>query len=545
MHAVNYQRLRRVRGVPLAPAPTPGQHGVAAQRRTIAIPRAGIWAGAVFALVAAAALYTRFSLQDTLSRDEAIYAYAGQQFAHGVPIYSSIFDPKTPGAAFLAGFGAVGARVLGTNDLSTIRLVFFVFACLTVVGVYFLTTQFWASPLAGVVSAVVFASFSAFAAAALGGPDAKTPGICFAVASMALLARRRWFWGALAGSLAFLVWQPLGVYMVLAVAFAAVAEGAPGRGSRVRHALAGAAVPLAVVSLYFLVAGSFGRFVDAAIVFPLVGVKREPETLGERFALIGRTINGSYGLIGDFLVFGGLLLLCGLFVARVVRRRPVLATCLRDPFCSVVMASFVALAIYSLIDFQGYPDVFPLLPYAAIGFGGAWFVVTSRLDGERLRRAAAAVALAAVAGLCVFSWHNYTQEATRQRTLPMQRARTADLERILTRDEKLYAFEDPRPLVLTHRRNPSRYIFLTSGVAPWLVKHTHGGLAGWEAKIAASRPAALVMPVTWGGVYPTAIGAWLLRRGYRRVQLHGWRVFLKPAILRRAVARGVVLRVHP
>jgi hypothetical protein len=503
-----------------------------------------MWAGALFALVAAVALYSRFSMQDTLSRDEAIYAYAGQQFAHGVPIYSGIFDPKTPGAAILAGFGAVGARVLGANDLNAIRLVFFVFACLTVVGVYFLTTQLWDSPLAGVVSAVVFASFSGFAAAALGGPDAKTPGICFAVASMALLARRRWFWGALAGSLAFLVWQPLVVYVVLAVAFAAAAEGAPRRWSRVRLALAGAAIPVAVVSLYLLLAGSFGRFVDAAVVFPLIGVKRESETLGERFAVIGRTVNGSYGLIGDVLVFGGLLLLCGLFVARVVRRRPVLATCLDDPYCSVVMASFVALAVYSVIDFQGYPDVFPLLPYAAIGVGGAWFAVTRRLDGERPRRVATAIALAAVAALGGFSWHSYSQEGGRERILPLQRTRAADLERILTRDEKLYVFEDPRPLVLTRRRNPSRYIFLTSGVAPWLVRHTPGGVAGWKAQIAASHPAALVMPLSWRGRYPTAIAAWL-RRAYRPVELHGWRLFLKPEILRRAEARGVVLRKHP
>jgi hypothetical protein len=275
-----------------------------------------------------------------------------------------------------------------------------------------------------------------------------------------------------------------------------------------------------------------------------VGVKREPETLGERFAVIGRTVNGSYGTIGDVLVFGGLLLLCGLFVARVARRRPVLATCLDDPYCSVVMASFVPLAVYSLIDFQGYPDVFPLLPYAAIGFGGAWYEVARRLGVKRPRRAATAVALAAVATLGGLSWHSYSQDGARLRTLPLQRARAADLDRILTRDEKLYAFEDPRPLVLTKRRNPSRYIFLTSGVAPWLVRHTPGGVAGWEAQIAASRPAALVMPLSWGGVYPTAIGAWL-RRTYREVGLHGWRLFLKPELLRRAKARGVVLREQP
>jgi hypothetical protein len=51
------------------------------------------WVGAVLAL-AAAALFTRFSFDDTMRRDEAIYAYGGQQLAAGVPLYRGIFDPR-------------------------------------------------------------------------------------------------------------------------------------------------------------------------------------------------------------------------------------------------------------------------------------------------------------------------------------------------------------------------------------------------------------------------------------------------------------------
>src|SRR5205823_449342 len=42
-----------------------------------------------------------------------------------------------------------------------------------------------------------------------------------------------------------------------------------------------------------------------------------------------------------------------------------------DPAITVVLASFIALAIYSLRDFQGYPDLYPGLPYSALGAGGA------------------------------------------------------------------------------------------------------------------------------------------------------------------------------
>ena len=54
------------------------------------------WAGAILALLIAVVLFSRFGIDDELRRDEAIYAYGGQQMAQGVPPYLSILDPKTP-----------------------------------------------------------------------------------------------------------------------------------------------------------------------------------------------------------------------------------------------------------------------------------------------------------------------------------------------------------------------------------------------------------------------------------------------------------------
>ena len=44
-----------------------------------------VWSGlgAAVALAVAITLFTRFSLDDSLRRDEAIYAYGGQQLAAG------------------------------------------------------------------------------------------------------------------------------------------------------------------------------------------------------------------------------------------------------------------------------------------------------------------------------------------------------------------------------------------------------------------------------------------------------------------------------
>ena len=202
----------------------------------------GARAGALLSLLVAVALFTRFGVHGGLSRDESIYAYGGQQWADGVPFYVSIFDPKTPLSAGLAALGVLAGRAVGMDGLIAIRIVFCAFACATVLALYELGRELW-DPLAGLVAAVTLASFHGFAVDALGGPDAKTPGIFLGVLAMVLLARRRWFWGALAGSLAFLVWQPLAVYALAAVVLAPLVTDAGRRGRALATAVAGAAIP--------------------------------------------------------------------------------------------------------------------------------------------------------------------------------------------------------------------------------------------------------------------------------------------------------------
>src|SRR4051812_15178694 len=183
--------------------------------------------GGAVALVIAIVLFTQFSINGNFWRDEAIYSYGGQQLADGVPVYSGIFDPKPPLPTFLTALGALSARAVSKNDLTAMRAEFFVFALLTVIAVYVLGLWLWRSTLAALAGAVVFASFQGFAQDALAGPDAKTPGILLMVVSLALLVRRRWFLAGIAGSLAFLDWQPLGIC-------AAAAAGAPPPGEEPR-----------------------------------------------------------------------------------------------------------------------------------------------------------------------------------------------------------------------------------------------------------------------------------------------------------------------
>src|SRR6516164_6393261 len=88
--------------------------------------------GAVGSLAVALILFTRFTLYSALGRDEGIYAYGGIRMVHGVPPYSSIFDPKTPVATLVCGIAAWFGHLTGHNQLTTIRLAFLVIALATV-----------------------------------------------------------------------------------------------------------------------------------------------------------------------------------------------------------------------------------------------------------------------------------------------------------------------------------------------------------------------------------------------------------------------------
>jgi hypothetical protein len=495
------------------------------------------WIGLLLTLALAAGLYTRFSIDDRLSRDEAIWVYGAQQFVEGVPYYKSIFDAKTPLAPALAAGGVEVARITGGSDIHGVRIVFLLFACAAAAGMYALGRALWGSVLAGALSAVAFLAFKGFAIDALGGPDAKTPGIAFAVFSMLALVRRRWLLGGALGALAFLCWQPFGIHMLVAPV-AALAMSA--RGSRARaasRAIAGAVVPVAASFVYFWAANGLSDYVDAAFRFPVEGVHRAAQTTGDRVRLISDVVGQEYGVLHGWLLWGGLIALGVALVVAVWRGRRAWRTVVANPLICVVAPPALALIAFTLHDFEGYPDVYPLLPFAALGAGA-----TALLARRRALGAGLAAAAAALAG---FTWHDYATAPPSIISLGVQQDHADGVRQLLGPRGRLYAIGDPTSLVLTHRRNPNRYIYLGSGVLQWMVDRTPGGLGGWLASIRALDPGVIVVHT----FHPKALAprAFLhaLRQGYESRWLGTWHVLVKPPLLRRAEAGGLVLSTRP
>lgn len=522
--------------------------GRAAASRAQARPAAAareptIWVGALLVLVVSMLLFSRFSVDDRLSRDESIYVYGGQQLASGVPPYVSIVDPKTPLAMTVSGVAIVVGRNVGADDVIAVRIAFFLLTCLAAAAVYLAATLLFASVAAGLLGAAAFASFRAFAMDALGGPNPKTPGVLLAALATALIVTRRWFWSGFVACLAALAWQPLAIYLLVALVAAYVVSDGGQRVRAVGSVLAGASIPAVLTVVAFVAARAWTEFFESAVALPLTGTQRREATMLERVEHISDVLARDFGA-SAVLFWAGLLALTALVLLRVRAMWGDRRALLRDPLVAVAALPLLFLVAFSLVDFQGYDDAYPLLPYAALGIAGLAASLTAmagRLSPDQVRLGTAGVGVA----LVLASLASYSQRGAEDELLVMQRRDAAALDQLLAADAELYALGNPTLLVLTHRTNPSRYVYLSAGVDQWVVDHTPGGFSGWLDRILASGADAVHIDA-WitANEYRDRIRRQLRRAGYEPMRIGLLEILVTPELRERSAGRrlGELLR---
>ena len=439
------------------------------------------WAGrAVAAAVVLAALfvYTRYGTQARLLHDDAIFVYGGQQMADGVPPYVSIFDHKGPLSTMLCGVGAWVARLAGLDELTTIRRLFLLSALGAVLGIFGAGRRLFGSTRAGLLAAAVFLAYSRFGFHALGGPRPKTLVVgCEALALWAM-ASRSWFWAGACGALAGLTWQPTAIFAFAAIGLAGADPSGKGRLANALRATAGMVVPLAIVGGYFLAMGAFGAFFEGAVAFNLRYLASPTSVRLHLFKLAEAIYESNIGL--GFTVALGLLAMPLAFLWR-ARRVGVGKALLRDPFACLFVTLPWPLA-WSLADFQGYPDFFVFLPYAALGFAWildrAWNGIRLDLRAPEDTRRPDGAWLWVLSALLAIGGATWVANYYRTAELPAQRAEVAELLASFP-NENVVFLGAPDAMVLGERTNPTRYGFLMRGIDA-LIDDTHAdGFPGW------------------------------------------------------------------
>lgn len=433
--------------------------------------------------VIAVVVYALHGFNGYLSRDLAVYSYAGQQVIEGVPPYMAILNRAGPLAHLIPAVGVAGARIVGIDDLLGMRLLFMLIAAACVGVVYLLGRDLFKSRLAGVAAASALLSFSGFIEYASNGPREKTPMVLFMLCALWAITRQRWFTAGLFVSLATLVLQPVFPMGLAAMLVAALAVPA---GQRLRALLrfaVGGLVPVVVFVVYFAAVGALR---EAIAAFLLINARyTDADPLMSEFTERWSRLEGGYGVSLWVMVVG----LAGLAVISLMtlsRKQQA-----RDDASMVVVAAMGAAAlvgvVWSLRDFDDWPDAFLLLPLAATGIAGITKAIIRRLP----RGAAVPITLVwAVTAVAIAASFSVTD---RNDKLPRQRASVTRALAQLPPNASILSINAPQALVLSGKTNPTRYQTFSSGLDRYLDHTLPGGLQGFGAWIGREEPTAITL----------------------------------------------------
>ena len=136
---------------------------------------------------------------------------------------------------------------------------------------------------------------------------------------------------------------------------------------------------------------------------------------------------------------------------------------LTSPVVLVVFGTFVLNLLYAFYDFQSDPDTLPLLAYPAIGIGLGSVVAMGYLKATNVRRVVTGAVVAVAIVLAGVSWVNYVHTWGNDRKLVTQLRGACGIDRVVGHGT-LESLGNPVVFVLTHRKSPSNYIYLSSGV---------------------------------------------------------------------------------
>ncbi len=426
------------------------------------------WGDPTVVGLVALVVYALHGYDGVLDRDLGVFTYGGMHVAQGSPPYVDLFNSVGPLADAVPGLAIWLGHLVDADPVLSARLGFTVISALCCSLLCVLARDTLGSRTAGFLAPALFLTFEDFLRLASDGPREKTTMVLFLLGCLILLGRRRWALAGACAALATLTWQP-----VLAVTLGAVVAAAlldqQDRRSRIllRFTLGGLVPSLATVS-YFLAAGALAQAVDGFIVIN-AAYTRQPSFFSHAQQITGNLLK-AYDL-SLFLIVGGLL--AGLVLG--VRALPLARRPTADPHARrlvVNAAGGLVGTVWTLLVINGAPDLFVVLPFAALGLAGTVVWLLGRFPRRVALTAATGVVCLAVAIAGVES------VSTRGHMLVVQRD---DVDAVLATqppDATVVSLNAPEALALAGRDDPVPYQVMNEAQDRYLTATYPDGLPG-------------------------------------------------------------------
>lgn len=458
-----------------------------------------------------ALVYGAQGLNGEIARDSAVYMYAGQRMADGVPFYVSVFDHKGPLGPMVIGTVVMIANALGWEDIHTVRLFFYFVNCFTIVSLYFLGATLFKSKRVGLFSALTLLTFHAHSFGISIGPEPKALMVLTEILSLYFMSKKEWFRTGLFTSLSVLIWQPMGILFLISLLLA-IMNRKKGTFNDLWRCCAGFAIPIVLVFLYYLKHDAVPDLINGMILFNF-NYMEPPET-----SLIGKFVRPVRDIYRVFTIMFvpimiGFLMFFFTYIDRLNVNKSIKKTFLSDRFSPLFLA-FPVFLIWAFFYFEtGGGHIGPFFPFITIGFGKFIDNAVKQFEISYEFPAPKDIAKLFTIGLCAvfLSTAAVNMSIIRNNHESQLDIQRQDAQLILDtygEEISIMSIGAPQVIVLLQRINPNPYIFIIKGMDKEIDAKTEGGFQGWLDEIESYDPDIIAYGKTEGEFIPLLM-SWL------------------------------------
>jgi hypothetical protein len=420
-----------------------------------------------------------------LSRPEAgdpsVYDYIAQSILRGQLPYRDIADIKWPGSTYLSALAMLAGKPFGLRDVLAVRFLQVLLAGIFAAITFLVAEAYLHSRIGGAAAALMPPMLPLFGNWMTSGTEPKLPLMVFGLLTLLFIIKDRPFLAGVSSMLSCLCWQP--GLMFTGVAFLMFSRYLTSwRDRRALKVLLGAAIPFAVMALYFYSKGSFGDLWSLTIsynynVFGPEAKRGAADSLAHLWKVTRRVFQGDIVLVPVGLA-GYVIYLIERVRAKFKGREGFASDTWRDALLVPPAVYF----IFSLINFQAGPDLLPFVPFIGI-FAACFFVALGRWLSEikrdqgrwsRVRWGSTVPALAASVMLLIALFRGATYRLDGG-TIGDQDKAFKVVADALGPNDKIYVHGTTELLVLLNKPNLNPYIFLDWSMDDYVARRKYNG----------------------------------------------------------------------